>query len=419
MSREAASCPGPISTIWVGPPASRDSGVVFGQDEFGVRQIAKTTAIKFWVLNEYIDTFKAKFADQPNITVRPIEAVVATTIKHARDVRIVAYATWIETAMASMLAPARNRVRDRVTIKEMVAFLLLHQLGGYVLDSNICPTTEGKSITFRTYDKLMLPAFKPAICSGLDMDVWMMYSPRHHARTLSSCLRFQSLCEHSEFIHSIEGYSRRFYSLAGSNITSATLDLAHSLALPNMKGVGTWEARHDRSTGIATIDDLGCEKYYFNTHKYTHLQNEALFLIDAGRIKHLQILLDAGEDINQTHTHKPWYNYSLVHAAIHSKRADVLAFLLSKKPDLTIAARCEGKSYTALQLCKALERHHPGEYKAMEQQISDHSSKTALLSESIATKPIRRGKPFDYESKADDSDEHKKAPTLKRLEYGH
>lgn len=383
MSRESKQEPAPsadpINIIWIGPPASRETGVVCAHDEWGTTQVAKHNTVKFWVLNQYADAYREKFADHPAIKIRSIESIVSTVAKSGSNADIAAYANWIQCQMKRLLSKERNHVRDRVTVKNMVAFLLLYHLGGYVLDSNVCPMNSDKPIQFKAYDKFMFPKYKERIYGGSDMDVWMLYSPRHFNRALRSCLRFQSLTDQAETTHQREGYSARYHTLCGSNVVSAALDRATVYSLPNLTDTDGWAAKCDHTTGIAKVPELLCEKYYFNTHKHQAHQNQAFFLIQANRPIELQRLLKSGDDINQTVSSPPWRNYSLLHAAILWKSTEALSVILHHNPDMTLRANYGPHTYTALQLCKSMEQSNPGQFTLLLRQLTDHSSKRALI----------------------------------------
>ena len=338
-----------VHILWIGPPATRESGTICGQDTFGASQMATDQPVNFWVLAEHVADYEEIFTKRPNIIVKPIEEAIASAGATDENKTIQAYADFVENMMSLLLNPKRNKVRDRVTIKDMMSLLLLSHYGGYVMDSNVGPANPDSPTTFYPHDKLMFPAHKTPVVDGFCMDIWLMYSPKGHARTLKSCQRLMASSEAAEVLHKETGYSERYDSALQHTIINAVLDIDAFGEPPNLEGVEYWAGI--QKPGVTIIPDTNLKKYYFNTHCHGTALNQAAFFIYNKYHNALKKLLAAGDDINQVCDVDDYTNLSLVHMAILYGNQSMLKTVLSYHPDLNLKCTKKGRHYTALQLC--------------------------------------------------------------------
>ncbi|MDF1796917.1 MAG: hypothetical protein P1U63_10315 [Coxiellaceae bacterium] len=342
-----------INYLWVGPPASREHGVICGQDTFGPKQF-NGEHCNFWCLAEYAEHYHAVFADNKNVAVMPIEPYLAELISSTNP-QITDYATRTLALFKILLSDERNRVRDRVTAKELLSFLLCFTEGGYVADSNVLLKDPAKLIA---RDHFSIPCFNTSgSFSMFNIDFWMLYSPPLFERTRLT------LELHIDAIEALEQqYAKRtpaanntervkqaytieaFFALLGQATLSSPANRA-GIELLATRGRGSSDAER-------YIDALSVEKHLFNTHKHATVLNQAFMYVQSLNFSALTHLLTSGEDINQTMDLKPFNNITLLHFAVWHKKPEAIPYLLSHKIDTSrqLTYTDIGKLFTASEL---------------------------------------------------------------------
>ncbi|MDF1796918.1 MAG: hypothetical protein P1U63_10320 [Coxiellaceae bacterium] len=346
-----------INYLWVGPPASRRTGVISGQDTIGPMNF-KGENCRFWCLATHADHYKETFSSQDNVTIMPIEPYLdACASDDANPLADEAKNT--QTFFLKLLSGDRGSVRDRVSAKELFSFFLLTQSGGYVADSNVLFKNPELLVE---RDCFTFPCYRIRRAYPSDVDIWMMYSPPGLERTLLSLQKLITSFTHIEArkTRPATAASRMFVSPKEHNTHTTAALLA--LLAPGRDRTDVWmtsqKTEHDVTAKLLTV---GAEKHFFNTHKIDATQDQAFMYLQANELEALSYLLTHGEDINQTMNQLPIYNLTLLHSAIWRQSPDAVAFVLEHKPDLNKKAIHGGRGYTAAQFITLLLNNKPPE----------------------------------------------------------
>lgn len=328
-----------INYLWIGPPASRETGVISGQDSIGPMTF-KGENCRFWCLVAHADHYKTVFARQDNVTVMPIEPYLSTCASDE--------AKRTQALFLKLLSDDRGSVRDRVSAKELFSFFLLAQSGGYVADSNVLLKSPE---LLAEYDCFTFACYSTRRTLLADVDIWMMYSPPRFERTLLSL---------QELIAAFEGLETRGDTTATAPVPGLfkTKDLnnaysdasCRALLAPGLDQTGYWKiSQENEGDATAKLLGIGAEKHFFNTHRPDAALDQAFMYLQAGEFEALSYLLACGEDINQTMNQAPMQNLTLLQSAIWRQNPDAVAFILEHKPDLSKKATYGSRNFTAAQ----------------------------------------------------------------------
>lgn len=404
----------PIHFIWSGPPPIASEGGVPGHDILGPVQMAshvdtKNNEIIFWCLEEHLTHYQHKFHGMP-ITVQAIEP-------YLRDQKIketeTPYAAEILLLISKLLeTQERGEIRDYVTVKELMAFYLLYETGGYVLDTNILPNT-GHAITFPEYDRFMLPAHGNATANARKTDIWMMYAPPQHSRyaerALSQFLQSVTYAEEGYFHPEMRlGYIAEFFEHMGkAGVTAATSD-PHGLVYPNSAIIGLWETTkqnaEDETYYSLVVPELGLTKFYYNTHKFERfLEHRAGVVVPHdqlhqevihGHLENIKIMCSENPAVvNRCISNESYTNLSPLHAAIIFQQVTIAKWLLANGADtkarFQVNDEDELESAETVTIFQLIQTHLPPDAAAeLTDLIRGHHAQRPRGSPVLFKKPV-------------------------------
>lgn len=346
MTRQA---PVILHTIWVGPAASRDSGVLCGHDTFGLQQMECSGSLShqpvyYWCLDEMVDYYRDALHHLPTVTVKSIERdLLKKGVDHA-DPKFAACCREALGLLGVLMGEQRNSVSDRVTIKDFLSIIILYLYGDYVGDTNL-HSIDGKPLNLMRSEDFSFPCFERRVSDLCDIDVWLLHAPKESSRSLKIIQSYLEKIRRSErdiFLN--EGYSENFINACREGFYRAILQWPEDAQQPNMAGCVPWLCKENPADGSwARIEMLNVEKHYFNTHRLRSTLDQLYVAIAQGRLGHVRILIESGEDINQVaefedKDFKIWKSLAPIHAAILYKQYDIFEYLLSKNPDLSSQA---------------------------------------------------------------------------------
>lgn len=170
-----------INYLWIGPPATDKEKLKNGMDVNGPIQMAqknKDNKIKFWCLKEYAAHYENEFKGK-NIEVCAVENLLEQKFD---DVGKAAAVKKVAEIIAEHLKEGRNKIRDRVMIKNAVSILLLRLYGGYVMDTNNMPANSVETLSLPAYAGFKFPLVEITSGSGrntttrLTAEIWRLFS---------------------------------------------------------------------------------------------------------------------------------------------------------------------------------------------------------------------------------------------------
>jgi hypothetical protein len=313
-----------LNTIWIGPPTEEERTAIPGHAELGAKKMATALAtegkiLHYWCLRKHADAFRRIFSSYENIHVCPIEDEIEAALSCAESPDWLMHCSrFMQEFLATLLDTTRNRIKDRVIVKDGFCFYLLLVRGGYVFDTNIQPLAETK-LTFPRSEFMRVPFFvnKPlrkSFSTTSYYDCWLLYaneqSPHSFDRAYRVFERFMARYRESEMIFARDGYSRAYFLYSTSMFSLLLIDDAYNpLRQSDLEFIMAHKSSCD---SYVDIRSMGLRKYYFNTHKY-----EAHFGIDfapqlfvAAHHKlhgNLTDLLEAGADPKQTIAQEPFF----------------------------------------------------------------------------------------------------------------
>jgi hypothetical protein len=347
----------------------------------------------FWCLDQHVPYYRSHLSEH-HIEVRSIQSYLhEQSLKNETKEA----ANKIITVMNELLRPERNTVRDRVTAKEIFSLFLLMTMGDYVMDSNVRPSTN-QALHLARYDVFHAPQLYRGNRAE-DLDVWAMFSPPENNQVASMAFnKFYDSWLECQKTYAHEGNSWSYYSKISPMI-------CNSVEFAMKQGTtANWRADHSADGCVASIDEIGITKYYFNTHHINYISvyetedsllrndfsrsrapglklfsigtknliydylNDAegkdairtfnpektgtpyiFILVYAGRTEIIKELIDQKEDINQQITTYESSGETPLHAAIQGMKLDVVEMLLKHGARVDLSAKYDGK---------------PGEWKA-------------------------------------------------------
>ncbi|MDF1654801.1 MAG: hypothetical protein P1U34_06765 [Coxiellaceae bacterium] len=371
--------PQSIHYLWIGPPASKSSGVIGGQDVLGPKMFTGDHC-NFWCLEGYAAYYTEALAGKKNITVRSIQSYLLDCM--ATDSKMADTAKTALEFFAKLLAPERNKVCDRVVLKELMAYFLLYAQGGYVADSNVIFDDPVKLVSF---DKLCCPHYGGKLTKS-HVDIWLLYSPKGFERTGKSLNAFIAA-------HQLrEGKVRHDSPTSEYHRQIPIIALGEALLLesdrsPDPSQLGFWRVEAtDRNKSVISCSKLSVRKLHFNTHVYQATTDHVFVLLQANDLSLLAFMLEHGEEINQTFNppRTALENVSLLHWAILCKNVEAVNLLLLYHPDCTKLAFyiVEGRDLSTEALADMLaalpgaDLESRAKYKACKDIIKAHIAKS-------------------------------------------
>ena len=312
--RELTASHPPIHYIWIGPKQDMVRGVdLQGQDIDGPIAMAKRVMegeihnpLHFWCLEAYLSKY-TELLHPFGIQVHAVEGILKQYADAEYAVSssssIITYADaarFIQQIMRYTLTEGRNKIIDKVNIKNLFSLFLLLTNRAYVLDTNITPT-DGKKVelpvpekftyTILNFDKSFQGYFlsnnerKPNIKITGIIDFFMMFSPHENDLTIQQVFaRLVSKWPALEDVYKSQGYCIKFhtdsfmimansiapdslyYSCSSAEIESYKREdyfyFSYASTSPscNVAIFGDWELGQPTTS-------FGLEKTFNNTHK--------------------------------------------------------------------------------------------------------------------------------------------------------
>jgi len=267
-----------LNYIWIGPPLETNKENTFPIDTHGpkemdlaIKQYPGQYKINFWCLEAQVTHYQTQF--DPSINVLSIEKFV-TDMQATDSVR----ATKMNLIIQSLLDSARNRIRDRVTVKDLFSLFLLSARGDYTLDTNILPMKKADSsyqINLPRHDVFKVPAIHFPVRQAEDIDCWMMHAPRENPTKVyytDSAVKkvfdafYLQWKMKAEALFTKEGYSEAYHealcdSMIDNIFIEAQKQLTRLLSAPLIAKRPYWRTdEFNKATGQIPIESLGIIK---------------------------------------------------------------------------------------------------------------------------------------------------------------
>lgn len=366
----------PLHYIWIGP-SPKETGGEPGHDVIGPIKMAtanQTNPLFFWCLAAHETFYKKRFEKFSNLQVCTIEEGLADHIGNKEIILI------INNVIEEHLKPERSTVRDKVSVKNIFSLFLLYSKGGYVLDTNIIPSTSN-AFSLPYFDEFYFPKMN---AEKSVQEFWLMYSPKAKPITFTLLNEYLIDWNVSQKIFVIQQYSQPYFS----SLSNIIPDLLYNHL--EKKSVKYWLFHYTNKTesqSSCIIPALNIKKYYYNTHKYDYRaehdrdslytqkffsmtgcffqpnitriiasyvpdilepkQNKGMmytqiyFDIYNNNLEGIQFQIDEGVDVNQHITASAMKGETPLHAAIKLNRPEAVKLLLENKadPNLTVSYR--------------------------------------------------------------------------------
>lgn len=257
-----------INYLWIGPPATKAAKLEEGMDVSGPIQMAqknKDNKIKFWCLKEYAVHYEKEFKDK-NIEVCAVEKLLEEKFKNADKAKAVEK---FQEIMIEHLKKDRNKIRDRVMVKNALSILLLRLYGGYVMDTNNTPIDSVDSVSLPAHHGFKFPLVEISSRNEKTrsvVEIWRLFAllddeitKKIFDRFISNWKAFNDMFQEKKRleIFLVPGeYDKLSHDLMGNMLVEAISYYRNQCDLP-------WEGVLDNDRVI--IDEL--IKKYNNTHK--------------------------------------------------------------------------------------------------------------------------------------------------------
>jgi len=264
-SPESKSAPD-LHYIWVGSP-----GRVKGHDIGGPIKMAeknKVNPIRFWCLDQYIDHYKNVYKDFPNIKVESIENYINLKKYKPRKTPQTAQDKMQKIFVDTLLAEGRGEKNiDKVKVKDAFSLYLMHNLGGYFLDTNILPLLGEEKLSFPVRDKFCVPAMSKRIDSRSDLECWMLYSPGPQNKEAKEFVfSYYDTWEQHEILRKTLLKEKRTLELFHDKISYAIIGPIFRSYFNGQ--IGLFETNRDSPGSFVDIPSCGIRKTYNNTHVF-------------------------------------------------------------------------------------------------------------------------------------------------------
>lgn len=180
-----------IGYIWIGPPppskrTQTTQGLQIPQHDIGgISQMAKKNKknpLVFWCLKDHMAHYQAAYKGT-RITVRCIEDDIEEKLRSENE-NVQGMALALQSIIEKCLKdPARNKIRDRVTVKDFFSFYLHATTNGsiFTFDTGIFPEDTARSIYFAKDKKFMAPF----INEHDSHDIWLLFSSSPKSKDIS------------------------------------------------------------------------------------------------------------------------------------------------------------------------------------------------------------------------------------------
>lgn len=273
-----------LNYLWVGPPRYEKGG----HDIKGIMSIArnhvnfktpkeKRNPIIFWCQGQYAKEYEEFFkAENIAVDVRSID----TCLLHDKN----EFAAKVKKIYLELLGENRNRLHDRMYMKDLFSLYLLYRLtggnGAYVLDTNV-QAASNIPLKMSSYDHYRLPSVmkEREIINGRISDriaeCWMQFCPALSTENpiphqiLTRCLQeyIEKFDSHIKPLFAKYGYAEdKAYCNGGSG--------EHMIAALYWYGKRDFATVDDASwkcseinEAIIDIEECGLLKEYYNTQK--------------------------------------------------------------------------------------------------------------------------------------------------------
>lgn len=359
----------PIHYLWIGPPAQ-----IAGQDIGGpmaMAKVNKSNPITFWCLEEQQSYYADKFKDYKNITVSSVESHIKAKLAPGSTMKT--DAEILQDIMDTCLKKeGRGSIRDRVTFKEAFSLFLLQSTGGYVLDSNVLPTSEEK-ISLGARPTLTVPAIQTPVKHRKDLECWMMYSPKaenKEAKTIFT--KFYLLWKQAENLRATLIETKQSLEAYYDLISNIILLPIFEVFKQNM--VGVFNTKIGTENNFVDVPELGLHKTYSNTHRFEmrskyepglfgaegrdkdQVPNEIFFLIRNQNKIQLKAYIEARGDVNdritKTNSESGVYiGETPLHFAARLKASsEIIKMLLEAGADIELRVKYPTKEYSVREL---------------------------------------------------------------------
>jgi hypothetical protein len=265
----------PISYIWIGELTDEKKGIS-GHDFAGPMAMAavnKKNPIFFYCLDAYKAEYERQFSGHKNIEIVSIEAYLEKGLRVFPEL-VAPVKNLFDTSLNRLSLPTQDRpaepvsTRDRVTVKDAMAFLLLYAgnmrdtatAPGFIIDTNVRPSEEGTPLQLPCFDKIYIPGFNSS--DDHSFDCWAMYSPRQGTAEAKYFLtQYLAAWRQAQEVRIAKGAgSLEYFDALGKGLMSLGSAIKEGT-------ISTWETSFRGEGMIIKLPMLGIRKTYYNTHK--------------------------------------------------------------------------------------------------------------------------------------------------------
>lgn len=364
--------------IWIGKPQTENisnlKGDLKGPVAMAQQVDPNKTTLYFWCLKEHFDVFSQLLSGK-NIIVRSIDDYLEEKKENP-------YAQAVSELRSYLFSDMRGDIRDRVTFKEAISYLLLYLEGGYVLDTNVLPFDKDE-ISFPQCDAFHVTAIHRPVEKNRDMDIWMMYSPPKNPAHAETALRhFLFKIKEVEDKRKEESLNHTFnYESYKTAVLDIVIESARSHA-----GLQYWIPRHlgGNYPIQLRVENPRIIKHYANSHYAADRKAIPLFHLAVSKndIVAVKDLFNKYTfDINAVDETEKYTGITALNIATFYGYTEMAALLIAKGADVNIQLQ---PIHAEKKACLSTS---PGPFNASFFPLSDNNPPSSfLLPESASQK---------------------------------